>query len=114
MEVSGRSRLIRQPSSRNGGNPPCGMIGGRWKRRHHSKSATRHRPPRQFPTRASQRATYPTYRNPLGGKSNYLRKLLELVGNFVNASLNAGLVFVATRRTGCARRADGFVADFDR
>jgi hypothetical protein len=24
----GRSRLIRQPSSRNGENPPCGMIGG--------------------------------------------------------------------------------------
>ena len=27
-EVPGRSRLIRQPSSRNGENPPCGMIGG--------------------------------------------------------------------------------------
>src|SRR5215470_13574576 len=27
-DVSGRSRLIRQPSSRNGENPPCGMIGG--------------------------------------------------------------------------------------
>src|SRR5215470_13900890 len=26
--VPGRSRLIRQPSSRNGENPPCGMIGG--------------------------------------------------------------------------------------
>jgi hypothetical protein len=26
--VSGRSRLTRQPSSRNGENPPCGMIGG--------------------------------------------------------------------------------------
>ena len=31
IDVSGRSRLIRQPSSRNGENPPCGMIGGRWK-----------------------------------------------------------------------------------
>ena len=28
MDVPGRSRLIRQPSSRNGENPPCGMIGG--------------------------------------------------------------------------------------
>src|SRR5262249_49946247 len=27
-DVPGRSRLIRQPSSRNGENPPCGMIGG--------------------------------------------------------------------------------------
>src|SRR5208282_1497369 len=27
-DVSGRSRLTRQPSSRNGENPPCGMIGG--------------------------------------------------------------------------------------
>src|SRR5215813_4417999 len=46
-DVPGRSRLTRQPSSRNGENPPCGMIGGRWKRRHHSKSATRHRPTRR-------------------------------------------------------------------
>src|SRR5499426_3148793 len=45
--VPGRSRLIRQPSSRNGENPPCGMIGGAMERRHHSKSATRHRPTRQ-------------------------------------------------------------------
>src|SRR5262245_27018894 len=28
MDGSGRSRLTRQPSSRNGENPPCGMIGG--------------------------------------------------------------------------------------
>src|SRR5215831_18608301 len=27
-DVPGRSLLIRQPSSRNGENPPCGMIGG--------------------------------------------------------------------------------------
>jgi hypothetical protein len=27
-DVPGRSCLIRQPSSRNGENPPCGMIGG--------------------------------------------------------------------------------------
>jgi hypothetical protein len=27
-DVSGRSRLTSQPSSRNGENPPCGMIGG--------------------------------------------------------------------------------------
>jgi hypothetical protein len=28
MDASGRSRLNSQPSSRNGENPPCGMIGG--------------------------------------------------------------------------------------
>ena len=28
IDVSGRSRLIRQPSSRNEENSPCGMIGG--------------------------------------------------------------------------------------
>ena len=28
MDVPGRSRLIRQPSSRTGENPPYGMIGG--------------------------------------------------------------------------------------
>src|SRR5262249_48872968 len=28
MDVSGRSRLIRQPSPRNRENPPCGMSGG--------------------------------------------------------------------------------------
>src|SRR5215510_7237108 len=27
-DVPGRSRLTSQPSSRNGENPPCGMIGG--------------------------------------------------------------------------------------
>jgi hypothetical protein len=31
-DVPGRSRLIRQPSSRNGENPPCGMIGGAMER----------------------------------------------------------------------------------
>jgi len=41
-------------------------------------------------------------------------KLFELVGNFVNASLNASLVFFAAWRTGCARSADGLVADFYR
>src|ERR1700746_1724164 len=30
-------------------NPPYGILGGRWKRRHHSKSATRHRPTRPKP-----------------------------------------------------------------
>jgi hypothetical protein len=28
IDVPGRSRLTSQPSSRNGENPPCGMIGG--------------------------------------------------------------------------------------
>ena len=43
----------------------------------------------------------------------YLQKLLKLVGNFVDAYLNAGLVFLTAGRTGCTRRAYGFVADFD-
>jgi hypothetical protein len=46
IDVLGRSRLISQPSSRTGENPPYGMIGGSWKRRHHSKPG-----PRQDPTR---------------------------------------------------------------
>src|SRR6266700_3906485 len=38
--------LISQLCSRTGGNPPYGMIGGRWKRRHHTKPGPRHRPAR--------------------------------------------------------------------
>jgi hypothetical protein len=41
VDVPGRSRLIRQPSSRTGKNPPYGMIGGSRKRRHHSKPGSR-------------------------------------------------------------------------
>jgi hypothetical protein len=44
--ASGRHCLICQPSSRTGENPPYGMIGGLWKRRHHSKPD-----PRLGPTR---------------------------------------------------------------
>src|SRR5215467_4748660 len=41
-EVPGRSRLIRQPSSRNGENPPCGMIGGTMETAASFEAATRH------------------------------------------------------------------------
>jgi len=46
MDAVGRPCLKCQPSSRTGENPSYGMIGGRWKRRHHSKPATRHCPTR--------------------------------------------------------------------
>ena len=36
----------RRYRSRIGENPPYGILGGRWKRRHHSKPAPRHRPTR--------------------------------------------------------------------
>src|SRR5215831_18902518 len=42
----GRPCLICQPSSRTVENPPYGMIGGWWKRRHHSKPGPRHCPTR--------------------------------------------------------------------
>src|SRR5262249_39589213 len=48
-QSTGRPRLKYRPSSRTGENPLSGMIGGRWKRRHHSKPDSRHRPTRPGP-----------------------------------------------------------------
>src|ERR1039457_637100 len=50
----GRRRRKGQPWSRTGENSPYGILGGRWKRRHHSKPGPRHRP-----TRPPPRASHP-------------------------------------------------------
>src|SRR5665811_1733839 len=53
IDAPGRSRLICQPSSRTGENPPYGMIGGSRKRRHHSKPG-----PRLDPTRPVRKSAF--------------------------------------------------------
>ena len=53
-DVPGRSRLICQPWSRTGENPPYGILGGSRKRRHHSKPGPRLDPTRQELTHEAQ------------------------------------------------------------
>src|SRR5262249_26060129 len=66
MNVSGRSRLIRQPSSRNGENPPCGMIGGTMET---AASFEARNAPSSYPTATRHRPTRPVRASILSGAS---------------------------------------------
>jgi hypothetical protein len=70
---------LRQPSSRNGENPPAARDDG--KRRHHSKPATRHRPIRQSGNHNQTDRQPPRFiKRPLLGKD----KIALAVGAVIN------------------------------
>src|SRR5499426_4801237 len=60
-DVSGRSRLTSQPSSRNGENPPCGMIGGTMET---AASFEVRNAPSSYPTHSRPRESTPATGSP--------------------------------------------------